>query len=76
MKTILQYFALGLLVALGGLFVTAYAGHFFNGLGGYGFGCLLGLGLYLCVVVVTCTGMIVTKLQDSPSPQEKLNHKQ
>lgn len=62
MKTIWQYFLSGIIVAVGGIFVSDIAGDFFNGLGSYGFGCILGICMYLCIVIVTCTGIIVTKL--------------
>ena len=62
MKTIWQYFLSGIIVAVGGIFVSDIAGDFFNGLGSYGFGCILGICMYLCIVIVTCTGIIVTKI--------------
>ena len=62
MKTIWQYFLSGIIGAVGGIFVSDIAGDFFNGLGSYGFGCILGICMYLCIVIVTCTGIIVTKL--------------
>ena len=62
MKTIWQYFLSGIIVAVGGMFVSDFAGDFFNGLGSYGFGCILGICMYLCIVIVTCTGIMVTKL--------------
>ena len=71
MKNIWQYFLLGIAVAIGGMFVSDIAGNFFNGLGGYGFGCILGICMYLCIVVVTCTGIVVTKLnKDTRSKEE------
>ena len=71
MKNIWQYMLLGIAVAIGGMFVSDIAGHFFNGMGGYGFGCILGICMYLCVVIVTCTGIIVTKLnQNTHSDKE------
>ena len=71
MKNIWQYMLLGIAVAIGGIFVSDIAGHFFNGLGGYGFGCILGICMYLCVIIVTCTGIIVTKLnQNTHSDKE------
>jgi hypothetical protein len=36
--------------------------------------CVLGIGMYLCVVVVTCTGIIVSKISSKPNedtPEEK-----
>lgn len=38
-----------------------FFGSFFNGVD-YGSACLLGMGMYLCIVVVTCTGIIVSKV--------------
>ena len=65
MKNVGKYIFAGIIVAVGGMFVSDIAGHFFNGLGGYGFGCILGICMYLCIVIVTCTGIIVTKLNKS-----------
>ena len=39
---------------------------FFNGMD-YGSACVLGMGMYLCVVVVTCTGIIVSKITSKPN---------
>lgn len=71
MKDIWKYILLGIAVAAGGLFVSGYAGTFFNGLGGYGFGCILGICMYLCVVVVTCTGIIITKLKEEAHSEKE-----
>ena len=62
MKNIWKYILAGIVVAVGGAFAAAIGGQFFNGLGDYGSGCILGICMYLCIVVVTCTGIIVTKL--------------
>lgn len=71
MKNIWQYVLLGVVVAVGGMFVSDLAGSFFNGMGGYGFGCILGICMYLCVVIVTCTGIIITKFnKDTHSKKE------
>ncbi len=71
MKNIWRYILLGIAVAIDGMFVSDIAGSFFNGMGGYGFGCILGICMYLCVVIVTCTGIIITKLnKDTPSEKE------
>ena len=71
MKNIWRYILLGIAVAIGGMFVSDIAGSFFNGMGGYGFGCILGICMYLCVVIATCTGIIITKLnKDTPSEKE------
>ena len=71
MKNIWRYILLGIAVAIGGMFVSDIAGSFFNGMGGYGFGCILGICMYLCVVIVTCTGIIITKFnKDTHSKKE------
>ncbi len=61
MKKIGSYFAAGCLVAIIGMFFSDICGDFFNGMD-YGSACVLGIGLYLCVVVITCTGVIVSKI--------------
>lgn len=71
MKNIWKYFLAGIIVAIGGMFVSDFAGHFFNGLGDYGIGCILGFCMYLCIVIVTCTGIIVTKLNKSDNCDEE-----
>lgn len=62
MGYIWKYILLGIVVAIGGMYVASLTGSLLNGLGEYGFGCILGMCMYLCVVLVTCTGIIVTKL--------------
>lgn len=74
MKNIWQYILAGIAVAIGGMYVSDLAGHFFNGLGGYGFGCVLGICMYLCVVIVTCTGIIVTELHKNTYVGEENNN--
>ena len=69
MKNIWKYILAGIVVAVVGLYVSGIAGRFFNGLGGYGFGCILGICIYLCIVVVTCTGIIIAKI-DSKSRKD------
>ena len=61
-RTILGYFVIGLAVAFGGLLFSDLCGNFFNGME-YGAACTVGIGLYLCVVVITCTGIIVSHLE-------------
>lgn len=63
MKKIGQSVLAGIAVALGGIAVSDLAANLFNGLGGYGFSCVFGICLYLCVVVVTCTGLILAELR-------------
>ena len=61
-RTILGYFVIGLAVAVGGVLFSDLCGNFFNGME-YGAACTVGIGLYLCVVVITCTGIIVSHLE-------------
>ena len=61
-RTILGYFVIGLAVAFGGVLFSDVCGNFFNGME-YGAACTVGIGLYLCVVVITCTGIIVSHLE-------------
>ena len=61
-RTILGYFVIGLAVAFGGVLFSDVCGNFFNGMD-YGAACTVGMGIYLCVVVITCTGIIVSYLE-------------
>ena len=61
MKKVGSYFAIGCVVAIIGMFFSDICGDFFNGMD-YGSACVLGIGMYLCIVVVTCTGIIVSKI--------------
>lgn len=66
MKPILKYFLIGLVVAAGGVIFSAIAGNFFNGMP-YGDAVALGIGVYLCVVVMTCTGIIISHIDKNRS---------
>ena len=61
MKKVWTYFAIGCVLAIAGMLVSDICGNFFNCMD-YGSACLLGMGMYLCIVVVTCTGIIVSKV--------------
>ena len=61
MRKTLQFVLLGIAVAIGGMFFSDLTGDFFNGMD-YGSAAVLGMCMYLCVVIVTCTGFIVSKL--------------
>ena len=50
------------------MFFSDICGDFFNGMD-YGSACVLGMGMYLCVVVVTCTGIIVSKIISKPNEE-------
>lgn len=61
MKKVWAYFAIGCVVAIVGMYFSDICGSLFNGMD-YGSACVLGMGMYLCVVVITCTGIIVSKI--------------
>ena len=61
MEKIWKFVLIGMIVAVGGMFFSDIIGGLFNGMD-YGSACVLGIGIYLCVVVVTCTGGIITRL--------------
>lgn len=64
MKKIGTYFGIGCVVAIGGMFFSELCGSIFNGME-YGSACVLGMGMYLCIVVVTCTGIILSKISSN-----------
>ena len=66
MKKIGTYFVIGCVVAIIGKFFSDICGSFFNGMD-YGSACVLGMGMYLCVVMVTCTGVIISKISSKPN---------
>lgn len=66
-KNGLRYFLIGIAVAAGGMFFSDLAGGFFNGMP-YGDAAALGMGMYLCVVVVTCTGITVSHMDKKRLP--------
>ena len=73
MKKIGKYFVIGCVIAVIGMFFSEACGSFFNGMD-YGSACVLGIGMYLCVVVVICTGMILSKIEEKKEkedPEEK-----
>mgnify|MGYP005782084379 CR=1 FL=1 len=68
MKKIGMYLFVGIFVAVGGMFVADILGNFFNGMD-YGSASILGICMYLCVVIVTCTGIIVSKIDRGQHPE-------
>ena len=70
MKTLCRYFAIGCVVAVMGMFISVICGSFFNGMD-YGSACVLGMGMFLCVVIITCTGIVVSKLEQNSDPSDK-----
>ena len=69
MKKIWQFVLIGIAIAIGGMFFADLAGDFFNGMD-YGSASVLGIGMYLCAVVVVCTGIIVSKLDKNSHSEE------
>lgn len=72
MKRVWAYFGIGCLVAIIGMYFSDICGATFNGMD-YGSACVLGMGMYLCVVVITCTGIIVSKI-DAKSKKDTSDH--
>lgn len=61
-----EYLLLGIVIAVGGMFFSELCGSLFNGMN-YGAAVSLGMGIYLCVVIVTCTGLILQRLDENKS---------
>lgn len=66
---------IGILVAIGGVFFSELCGNFFNGLGDYGTAVVFGIGLYLCIVTVTCTGLILNRLDGEKTNDDEPSDK-
>ena len=60
-KRFLGYLLLGMAVAAGGVLFSDLCGNLFNGMP-YGDAVSLGIGVYLCIVLVVCTGLILSKI--------------
>ncbi len=63
LKRILRYLLIGIVTAIGGLYFSLVMNRFFNGEGVLS----VGIGMYLCMVVVTCTGWISTRIDKGSS---------
>ena len=72
MKKTGLYILAGIVVAVGGMFASDLSGNLFNGMD-YGSASVLGMCMYLCVVVVTCTGIIISKIDGKSHSDEKEN---
>ncbi len=57
-RTIWKYIGIGILVDLGAMFFAELAGDFFNGMS-WGDAAVLGGILYLCILIVVCTGVLL-----------------
>ena len=60
-KGILRYVFLGILVALGGMFFSMVVARFATSKDA---AVSLGIGLYLCILTVTCTGIVLLRIKD------------
>ena len=60
-KGILRYVFWGILVALGGMFFSMVVARFATSKDA---AVSLGIGLYLCILTVTCTGMVLMGIKD------------
>lgn len=60
-KGILRYVFLGILVALGGMFFSMVVARFSTSKDA---AVSLGIGMYLCIVTVTCTGMVLMGIKN------------
>ena len=60
-KGILRYVFWGILVALGGFFFALVLARFATSKDA---AVSLGIGLYLCILTVTCTGMVLLRIKD------------
>ena len=58
LRKILGFLGIGILVALGGIFFALCVARFLNGPDAI----LAGMGMYLCIVIVTCTGVVLTRM--------------
>ena len=59
MKRILKYLLIGLIVALAGVLFSDVCGDLLHGMS-YGDGAAVGMGAYVCIVLVVCTGVIIS----------------
>lgn len=58
LSKILRYLFAGIVVAIGGMFFSLVMDSFFSGAEALS----VGIGMYLCIVIVTCTGIVVTRI--------------
>lgn len=63
MNKIFWFVLAGIVVAIIGMFISEFFENSFNGMD-YGSASVLGFCIYLCIVIVTCTGIIVLKLDE------------
>lgn len=59
LRNILRYLLTGIVVALGGMFFALAMDSLFSGEESLS----VGIGMYICILIVTCTGIVVTRLR-------------
>lgn len=59
LRNILRYLLIGIVVALGGMFFALAMDSLFSGEESLS----VGIGMYICILIVTCTGIVVTRLR-------------
>lgn len=59
LRNILRYLLIGIVVALGGMFFALAMDSLFSGEENLS----VGIGMYICILIVTCTGIVVTRLR-------------
>ena len=77
-KTFGKSLLVGIAVALGGMYFMEYLSAVLNGLDRDTMRILM-LGAYLCIVLVTCTGMIlgqIKQIRNAPPKQEEHTEKE
>ena len=70
MKKIGCYFLVGLVAAVVGIIFFELCADIFDGMP-YGTGVVQGACAYLCIVIITCTGIIVSKLDNKTKAEDK-----
>lgn len=59
LRNILRYLLIGIVVALGGMFFALAMDSLFSGEESLS----VGIGMYICILIVTCTGIVVPRLR-------------
>ena len=59
LRNILRYLLIGIVVALGGMFFALAMDSLFSGEESLS----VGIGMYICILIVACTGIVVTRLR-------------
>ena len=59
LKKILHFLLIGIFAALGGLFFALIIDRFCSGAEAMS----VGIGMYICILIVICTGILLTRLK-------------